>query len=44
MTDLILDLKGRNKLLGDENIITIAVQGNHFPVMREPDVSEQRNC
>lgn len=36
-----LDLgpKGWDRLLGEENIITMAVPGNHFTMIREPDVS-----
>lgn len=36
-----LDLRsnGWNKLLGEGNIITMTVQGNHFTMTREPDVS-----
>ncbi len=36
-----LDLgsNGWNKLLGEENIITMTVEGNHFTMIREPDVS-----
>lgn len=36
-----LDLgsNGWDKLLGEENIITMAVRGNHFTMMREPHVS-----
>ena len=30
---------GWDKLLGEENIITMTVQGNHFTMMRQPDVS-----
>jgi len=30
---------GWDKLLGKENIITMNVQGNHFTMMRQPDVS-----
>lgn len=34
-----LGCNGWDKLLGDENIITMAVQGNHFTMIREPYVS-----
>lgn len=36
-----LDLgsNGWDKLLGEENIIAMTVQGNHFTMIREPDVS-----
>ena len=36
-----LDLgsNGWDKLLVEGNIITTAVQGNHFTMIREPDVS-----
>lgn len=34
-----LGSNGWNKLLGEENIITMAVEGNHFTMMRKPDVS-----
>ena len=36
-----LDLgsNGWDKLLGEENIITMPVQGNHFTMIREPNVS-----
>ena len=34
---------GWDKLLGEENIITMPVQGNHFTMMREPDVSVSRH-
>ena len=39
-----LDLgsKGWDKVLGEENIITMPVQGNHFTMMREPHVSFPR--
>ena len=30
---------GWEKLLGDENIIVMNVPGNHFSVIRQPDVS-----
>lgn len=30
---------GWEKLIGDENIIVMNVPGNHFSVIREPDVS-----
>ena len=34
---------GWDKLLGEENIITATVQGNHFTMIREPDVSLYRH-
>ena len=34
-----LGANGWDKLIGEENIITIPVQGNHFTMMREPNVS-----
>lgn len=34
---------GWDKLLGEENIITATVQGNHFTMIREPDVSSFRH-
>ena len=34
-----LGAQGWEKLLGEENIITMPVHGNHFTMMREPDVS-----
>ena len=40
-----LDLgsNGWDKLLGEENIITMPVQGNHFTMTRAPNVSFRRN-
>lgn len=35
-----LGCNGWDQLLGEENIITMAVRGNHFTMMREPDVSD----
>ena len=37
-----LGSKGWDKLLGEENIITMPVQGNHFTMIRDPYVSFQR--
>lgn len=39
-----LGSNGWGKLLGEENIITIPVQGNHFTMMREPNVSLHQNA
>ena len=39
-----LGANGWDKLIGEENILTMPVQGNHFTMMREPNVSFHCNA
>ena len=36
--------KGWDELLGDENILTMPIQGNHFTMIRKPEVGALRRC